>query len=277
VPRVSVLFPAHRVNPFMADALKSLINQSYTDFEVLFLDNSQDGIAEKHWNIDPRIVHVKLDSRFGLAESLNAGIAISTADYLARMDYDDLSLTNRLEKQIMFMDQNLEVCILGTGARVIGLDIDENAKSGNSLRRPLTQQQVIPYLLEKNPLIHPTVMFRRSLFQNSKMRYRNRYDGAEDLDLWTRASHVTSIANLDEELLEYRIHPGQFSREDSINSVQLALRCRIRHAIWVMIKIPGLRKKALKSLVRSTLKFLQVFPTSLKSKSFNKFNESKFE
>lgn len=277
MPRVSVLFPAHRVNPFMADALKSLINQSYTDFEVLFLDNSQDGIAEKHWNIDPRIVHVKLDSRFGLAESLNAGIAISTADYLARMDYDDLSLTSRLEKQIMFMDQNLEVCILGTGARVIGLDIDENAKSGNSLRRPLTQQQVIPYLLEKNPLIHPTVMFRRSLFQNSKMRYRNRYDGAEDLDLWTRASHVTSIANLDEELLEYRIHPGQFSREDSINSVQLALRCRIRHAIWVMIKIPGLRKKALKSLVRSTLKFLQVFPTSLKSKSFNKFNESKFE
>jgi glycosyltransferase involved in cell wall biosynthesis len=82
----------------MADALKSLINQSYTDFEVLFLDNSQDGIGQEHWNIDLRIVHVKLDSRFGLAESLNAGIAISTADYLARMDYDDLSLTNRLEK-----------------------------------------------------------------------------------------------------------------------------------------------------------------------------------
>lgn len=277
MPRVSVLFPAHRVNPFMVDALKSLVNQSFTDFEVLFLDNSKDGISEKHWNIDSRIVHVKLSSRFGLAESLNAGIAISSADYLARMDYDDLSHTNRLEKQITFMDQNPEICILGTGVRVIGMDIDENAKSGNSLKRPLTQQEVIPYLLEKNPLIHPTVMFRRSLFQNSKIRYRSRYDGAEDLDLWTRASHITSIANLDEDLLEYRIHPGQFSREDSSNSVQLALRCRIRHAIWVMFKFPDLRKQAFKSLVRSMLKFLQVFPIFLKSKNFNKFNESKFE
>jgi len=277
VPRLSVLFPAHRINPFMVDALESLLRQSFRDFEVLFLDNSIDGIDARYWNLDARITHVKLSSKFGLAESLNAGIEISKSEYLARMDYDDLSLPMRFEKQIQFMDANPEISILGTGARVIGLDIDANAKSGQSLRRPLTHREVIPYLLEKNPLIHPTVMFRRSFFEISKIRYRSRYDGAEDLDLWTRASHVVGIANLDEDLLEYRIHPGQFSREDSLNSVQLALRCRMRHALWTIFRVPALRVRAIKSLLKTCLKFLRHYPTALMSKNFDKFSESRFE
>lgn len=277
MPRISVLFPAHRVNPFMAEALRSIMNQSFKDFEVLFLDNSVEGIDPANWNFDDRIRHIKLNSRFGLAETLNAGIAISDAEFLARMDYDDISHPERFAKQIQFLETNQDISILGTGAKVIGMDIDDHAKYGDSLRRPHNPSEIVGYLLEKNPLIHPSVMFRSNFFHISSIRYRRSYDGAEDLDFWTRASHVVGIANLDEDLLEYRIHPGQFSREDSLNSVQLALRCRIRHAAWIIIHRPELRLRAIKALARGIIKFVRHYPAMLKTQKFSKFRESKFD
>lgn len=276
MPRISVLFPVHKLNPFLTEALESLITQSFEDFEILFLDNSEFGIPKSVWDIDARIRHVKLNHEFNLADTLNAGIQMSKSEYIARMDYDDISVHNRFEKQISFFESNPNISILGTSAQVFGGSFDDNAKPGTSLTRPESSEQVIEYLLEKNPLIHPTVMFRRSIFDEHQLRYRAKYNGAEDLDLWVRASRKCGIANLQEDLLRYRIHSSQFSREDSVNSVQLSLRCKISHACWVIFRIQRLRKHALKVLLKTTFRFIWTYPKYVFNSKFNKFNNSTF-
>ena len=138
--------------------------------------------------------------------------------------------------------------------------------------RPEDWREVVPYLLDKNPLFHPTVIMRRKSLIDQKLFYNQKYDAAEDLDLWMRASHRVRISNISEVLLEYRLHPNQFSREDGINSRFQAAKIRVRHSIWFIYNHPSEWKKGLKSLIRNLNFIIQNFPIYVSRKKFNKFN-----
>ena len=268
---ISVLFPAHKINPYLKNAILSILNQSYKSFELLFLDNSLLGIKENYWNIDSRIKHIKLPGTFGLAESLNAGIERASGKYLARMDFDDESLPDRFELQIKFLEKNQAIDILGTGIEIFGEDIDSNSKPGEFLIRPEKPEEILSFLLYKNPLFHPTVMMRTESIKRNNLRYNPKYDAAEDLELWMRASHKVKIANLQAPLLRYRLHKSQFSREDSFNSVYQTNKVRIRHAFWVLIFVRNQRLNASKALIRSIMTFPLNFFKKLSSSKFKKF------
>jgi glycosyltransferase involved in cell wall biosynthesis len=271
VPAISVLLPVHKVNPFLQEALDSILTQTFEDFELLFLDNSVDGVTEHVWNIDPRILHVKLSGKFGLSESLNAGMEIAKGKYLARMDFDDVSLPDRFQRQFDFLETNPWIAIAGGGIEIIGAEIDLNATPGQLMYRPSSSEEILYFLLNKNPLFHPTVMMRTSSMKKNKLFYNKKYDAAEDLELWVRASHKVAISNLSDVVLKYRLHSNQFSREDGTNSQYQASIARMRHALWMATHKRKKRLSSIKTLIVNFNKFRKLYFLKRSEKNFKKF------
>jgi glycosyltransferase involved in cell wall biosynthesis len=231
---VSITFPIHKVNEFAEQALNSLLNQSYQHIEIMFLDNSLTGLHNCFDFTDQRIRYFKLPPDFGLAETLNFAIDNAKGKYLARMDYDDISLPSRILEQVRFMEENANIVISGTNIVVIGKAIDSNVEPGQEVKRKFVHNEITYGLLANNAFFHPTVIFRLDDLKKAKLRYRKAYDSAEDLDLWCRASRVVKLANLDKALVLYRVHANQYSRLDGHTSNFKANRVRIWHSLWLM-------------------------------------------
>jgi glycosyltransferase involved in cell wall biosynthesis len=231
---VSVTFPIHRKQDFAEMALESILSQSYCPIEVLFLDNSQSGLKDLFNLTDKRIRYFKLPPEFGLSDTLNFAIDKARGAYLARMDYDDIALPERIAVQVEFMEKHPEIGISGANILIIGSSIDSNVSPGQVVKRKFSHEDITINLLTNNAFFHPTVIFRLSEIRKYNLKYRASYDSAEDLDLWCRASRVIKLANIDQALVRYRLHPNQYSRLDGANSNFVANKIRIRHAIWLI-------------------------------------------
>jgi glycosyltransferase involved in cell wall biosynthesis len=268
---ISVLLPVHRSGIYLADAIQSIVNQSFSDFEILFLDNSEHGLSEEEWNLSEKIRHIRLPREYGISEALNAGIIESSSKYVARMDSDDISKQNRFELQVSYMESHPNISILGGGIEVIGADLDANVRVGDTVLRSIESAKMQEYLLYKNPIFHPTVIIKREDLIKNNLFYNKKYDAAEDLDLWMRASHKVLIANLDQVVLNYRIHPSQYSREAGINSQFLAAKLRIRHSMWMIFFRPLSSIQAFKVLLKN-FQTLAILGRAYKNRpTFNKF------
>jgi glycosyltransferase involved in cell wall biosynthesis len=199
--------PVYNARQFVGEAIQSILDQSYRDLEFIIVnDGSNDGSGDIIAAFkDPRIKVITIENR-GIAGALNEGIRNSTAPFIARMDADDISLPERLEKQICFFRDNSEVGLLGTWATVIETD----GSPRGHLRHPISNGHMQFELMFNTPLVHPTVMFRRSLLERSGL-YDARQDVFEDYDLWSRMARHTQMANIPEELLLYRAVPTGIS------------------------------------------------------------------
>lgn len=269
---VSVLLPAHKDNPYLEEAIQSLLEQTHKNIEILFLDNSKDGLDEKVWNKSSKIRYIKLPGKFGLSETLNAGINESRGTFLLRMDYDDICSPNRIYEQLRYMQEHPEIGVCGSFAEVIGMDIDSNVVPGEIIKRPTNPDAIIEYLLYKNPLLHPTVLMRSSMIAKYKLSYRKKFDSAEDLDLWSRCAKNFDLGNVGLSLIQYRIHESQYSRIDSVNSQLQSALVRRRHSAWVIFHKKPLRKKALKVFLKNSLKILNIKYSILFRSGFRKFD-----
>ena len=270
-PRVSILLPAHKTNIFIFEAIESIMNQTYSNLELIILDNSILGLDFEDFEINPRIKILKTDSRMGLSEVLNYGIKQTNSVYLARMDYDDVSVPERIAKQVEFLEKNRDVGIVGGFVRYIGKEYDSKSIPNSIVTRPANHYDLLEFMLTKNPLFHPTVMFRRSELIRMKSHYSQRYDGCEDLELWSRAVRITKIANIPEVLLEYRTHDDQFSRLAGAETNYLANVVKFKYAFWCLLHRPKLRLKALRTIVRTVQRFPNLRLIRSKSRYFSKF------
>jgi glycosyltransferase involved in cell wall biosynthesis len=267
---VSVTFPIHKKHEFADLALNSILNQTHHRVEVLFLDNSLSGLRDSFDFTDKRIRYFRLSPSFGLADTLNFAIDQAQGTYLARMDYDDIALPERIAVQVEFMEEHPDVGVSGTNILIIGNAIDKNVSPGQEVRREFIHENITRNLLTKNAFFHPTVIFKLSEIRKHNLRYRSSYDSAEDLDLWCRASRVLKLANIDRALLKYRLHPNQYSRLDGVSSDYFANKARIVHAIW-LIKTKRIEFfLGLKVCMKLTFKMLFLFPKKKRS-SFKKF------
>lgn len=201
-PLVSVVLPVFNGERYLFEAIQSILNQSYKNFELILInDGSTDkspGIIKDFAGLDSRIVVISRENR-GLVESLNEGIVAARGKYIARMDADDIACTKRFEKQVAFLENNANVGILGTWVEIFG----ENQVS-KIWQPPPKDEECRAMLLFSNPVAHPSVMMRKQLFDNFKIRYRKEFKNIEDYDLWVQAMDVTAFANLPEPLLRYR-------------------------------------------------------------------------
>ena len=270
LPLVSITFPIHKVHEFAVEALDSLLKQTYPLIEILFLDNSMHGLESKFDLSDQRIRYYKLPSDYGLSQTLNFAIEHASGEYLARMDYDDISLPNRIAHQVEFMEINRDISISGTNIIIIGSSIDDNVKPGQEVKRRFFHNEIVRNLNSNNAFFHPTVIFRLDDLRISKLRYRPKFDSAEDLDLWCRASRILKLANLDEALLMYRLHPNQYSRLDGDTSNYVADRIRLRHTIWLIVTRKSKLLAGLKTILKLYLRMRRLKSLRVKSQ-FDKF------
>src|SRR5690349_23996482 len=205
-PAISVLLPVHNGAPFLRKSIDSVLSQSFPDFELIIInDGSTDESAQiiLSYN-DERIRYVENERNIGLIESLNKGIELAKGQYIARMDADDICVSDRLLMQKKFLDENTDISFVAT--TVTYIDENEEITGFWDLDRETISEDLIrETMIRKNYISHPTVMGKSTDFK--KLRYKPYQKNIEDYDLWLRAlNRGLRIAKLPTPLLLYRQH-----------------------------------------------------------------------
>ena len=203
---VSVIIPLYNETKYLNEALDSICNQTYDNLEILIIDSSTDPSVEKILKNYSEKIKVIKQEKCGVAAALNCGLENAQGAYIARMDADDISMSNRIEQQVEFLSNNLMIDVVGS--RAIVIDAEGRTEWTSSV--PCLHENIETNLIFENPMWHPTIMFRKKLVDEGW-----RYDTSkrtEDYDLWTRliASGV-KFANIYDVLLKYRQYGGNCS------------------------------------------------------------------
>lgn len=221
VPKVGVVIPCYNAEKYVASALTSMRLQALfdqdgnQDFEIIAVD---DGSTDRTWEIlqefkesgGEKIRLFRSPRNQGVTKTLNYGLLMSRSEYVARMDADDISLPDRLPKQVSFLDANPDVGILGT--RFWSMDERlEKVHWANDV--PTDPDEIAGTLLDRCCMGHPTVMMRRKVIETIGGYDEDpRCKAVEDYEFWLRASRNFKIANLPDYLLKYREYDGQVTR-----------------------------------------------------------------
>ena len=216
-PAISVAMSVYNGERFLADAIASVLAQSWSDFEFLMIDDgSTDGslaIMQRCAASDSRIRVITRENR-GLVASLNQLLAQARSPLIARMDADDICLPDRFSRQIGFLAANPDHGVVGS----LTDDIDEHGQpyAMTPANHPLSHDAFLERIDSFGQLLaHPTVMYRRDVVL-SVGGYHSAFRHCEDYDLWLRLAHRTRIANLPERLLRYRHYAEQVSNRHAL-------------------------------------------------------------
>ena len=204
-PLVSVLMPVYKTAPYLREAMDSMLCQTFKDFELIVLNDCSPDNAEEILDAydDSRIVRYKGENNVGLSNVLNVGIGMARGKYIARMDSDDISLPNRLQIQVDYLETHSEIDLASVGMQLFG------AKESVWIRERNPEKVKIEALFH-SPVLHASSMWRKDSFERHGLRFRQEMVPAEDYDLWTRAMlKGLKLMNLPEVLYEYRIHEAQ--------------------------------------------------------------------
>ena len=223
-PAVTVLMPVFNGAAYLREAIGSILEQTFGDFELLVVN---DGSTDDTPSIlrscrDPRLRVLDNGANLGLIASLNKGLDAANGEFVARMDADDVALPRRLERQAAYLQIAPSIGVCGTWFRTFG------GTRPTVVRPPVGPDDMAAKLFYESPLAHPTVMFRRMLFAAHGLRYSQDFAHAEDYELWTRAAEVTALANLPEVLLRYRQHAEQVSAAKAAKQDETVKRILLR-------------------------------------------------
>lgn len=207
-PKVSVLMSAYNNEKYLKKAVESILNQTFKSFEFLIIN---DGSTDETVDIlksckDSRIKIINNNKNIGLTKSLNKGLAIAQGKYIARMDADDISLPERLAKQVDFLEAHPAVGVVGSAVQLI----DDSGKPSFICSFPSEHGFIKWCLYFYNPIPHPVVLMRRNVIDKVG-GYTSHTIYAQDYDLWGRLSGVARLANLPDVLLYLRKHDANVS------------------------------------------------------------------
>ena len=281
-PLISVVMPVYNGGVYLKEAIESILNQTYKNFEFIIIDdgstdNSLSIIKEYAFN-DNRIIVVDRENR-GLITTLNEGIDLAKGKYIARMDADDISLPTRFEKQFKYMEQNnLDIC---GGDFII---IDEKGKEIKHSVVPKSFKEIVLTLGFNVPFAHPSVFIKKSFLIKHKIKYGGSGKKfAEDLDMWlTMFNHGAIFGNVNDKILLYRIVPTSLSR---INSKMINKEIEIqfnnfvnkqhnvyKQCIYDIVEVKSLTKEQQILLIRSIFALKSNFNLKLLFKALQKVN-----
>ena len=221
--KLSVLMCVHNGEEFLKEAVKSVLDQTFSDFEFLIVDDaSSDSSAEILSSFaDPRIQVIKNESNLGLTKSLNKGLKIAKGEFVARMDADDICLPHRFETQIDFFTRHPEIDLVGSHVSFIG-------SSSGIGGFPEAHEVIKVTALANSPFAHPAVMWRREVFERLQLTYDESYRTSQDFELWSRAVHKVKTANIPEALIYYREHFKQITKSKQKNQQDNARRTKLK-------------------------------------------------
>lgn len=214
IKKISVLMPVYNCGKYIRGAIRSILNQTFTDFEFIIID---DGSTDNTETIirsftDKRIIYHKTDHK-GTSAALNYGITLCSNEWIARIDADDLNISSRLEKQVRFLADNPEIDILSSWS----VYFRDPAKILFLLEEPLTHDEIHRYLDLHNPLNQSALICRKEIF--SRYRYNEQMNSYEDFELLYRLRDEYKLANMPEYLVYTRLHSGSRTAVGSRNSM----------------------------------------------------------
>lgn len=207
-PRVSVLMPAYNSEEYIGEAIESILNQTFTDFEFIIInDGSTDNtvnIIRKYAKQDKRIKFINHKNNRGVAYIRNELLDNAIGEYGTFFDSDDISLPKRLQTQVDFLNNNPDISIVGAFMQTIPAN-----KLWNTLQNP-----GILDLYIANPIPNTAVMFRMQDINNHNLRFDVTFKTAEDYDYWQRVIKVLKIHILPEVLVYYRVMKPSLSHNN---------------------------------------------------------------
>lgn len=264
-PLISVLMPAYNSEKYIAEAIQSILDQTYKHFELIIMN---DGSSDKTSEIidsfsDPRILKVHCAQNRGLVATRNALIELARGKYIAYLDNDDTAFPERLQNQLEFLEQGkADLC---SGAyETYNEETGERRKS----KERYTDSDLKALITVYCPLCNPAVMGRAEIFK--KFLYRPGNDHAEDYSFWQEVALAGyALGNLRQSLITYRIHPHQISRLQNISAAKIFDRCRRDYVQGLGIN-PALCPKQMPFLRRMFMapEFLLLLNRKLKKISF---------
>lgn len=227
-PAISVIMPVFNSQRYLAEAIESILDQTFTDFEFLiFDDGSTDrspAIIREYADKDARIVAEFSAANKGYVVHLNQGIRRARGRFIARMDSDDVSMSHRLEKQVQYLKDHPAVGIVGSSAIII----DHEAKQLRINRRESDPLLIKWTTFFTNPFYHSSLLIRKSLFDRVGF-YDAGMQPAEDRDMWLRAFYETEFGNIVEPLIKYRVHEKSISITGQERQVKNSEQCLNAH------------------------------------------------
>ena len=211
-PYVSVLMPCYNAEKHLEEAISSILNQTYTDFEIVAIDDCSSDqtleILHRFAEIDKRIKVYKNDENLKLVKTLNKGVNLCKGKYIARMDSDDIALPQRLEKEVQYLDEHNDYGIVSTQFSTFY----DSPEKLYPYTNPTEFEELQSYLLFKSGICHPASMIRKTVFTDLGLQFEEQYLHVEDYAFWSKALYKTKLGNIGgESLLLYRVHPSQVS------------------------------------------------------------------
>lgn len=259
-PLVSILMPVYKTARYLREAMDSMLTQTFTDFELIVLNDCSPDNAEEILDsyTDPRIVRYKGEKNAGLSNVLNVGIGMARGKYIARMDSDDLSMPERLQIQVDYLEAHSDIDLVSVGMQLFG------AKEEVWLREQDPEKNKIIALFH-SPILHASSMWKKDSFEKYGLRFRQEMVPSEDYDLWTRAFvKGLRFVNLRQVLYMYRIHPEQASTNTSLT----AEKDRQVQQNYLKAVLPTLSQK---NRERFPDKLWPIFFANLRTGFFDKF------
>ena len=237
MPKISVVMPVYNGERYLKEAVDSILNQTLSDFEFIIIDDGSTDSTEdiiKSYS-DSRIKYIKNEKNLGVALTLNKGLDAATGEYIARMDADDISLSDRFHKQTAFMEEHKNIAVCSGIMEYFG-----EIKTPKCYTVFGIENMRINMLFD-SCLYHPAVMMRRSVIEAEHYRYDNAFDKVEDYELWTRVMLKYDIDNVNSVLLRYRIHKNQvtqnYTEEHNIRA------SKVRHNLLRSLGVDGTDKE----------------------------------
>ena len=275
-PKITVLLPVYNCELYIKTAVESILNQTFTNFELLIIDDaSTDATVSilKKFD-DPRIQLIEKPLNSGYTNSLNYGLKIAKGQYIARMDADDISYPERFARQIAYLDNHPDVVVCGTTYKIVDND--------KKIILPQDHEAIKIGLLWGNCVSHPSVMIRKKIVDDFSIRYDTSKEPAEDYDMWVRLLSIGKLHNLKEILLEYRVYGNQVSRKRAEEQKKNDIAAKLLLLQYLDIKWNDLELEFLERQFAKTevVKFqdLQIFKTiqkKLEKANISGFFESK--
>lgn len=211
---ISVIMPIYNGELYLREAIESILNQTYSDFELICIDDGSTdntlNILNEYSAIDDRVIIVSRENK-GLIHTLNEGLSRAKYDFIARMDADDISHEDRFIVQVNYLKAHLDVAVVGCAYEYI----DENAKVIGVRKAYESDFLLKSICLLGSPFAHPGVMINRTLLSN-ELYYNSDFKHAEDYELWVRLARKFKLGSINKVLLKYRVLNSSVSRNNFV-------------------------------------------------------------
>lgn len=231
-PAISIVMPVWNAQVHLNEAVESILAQTFRDFEFLIVDDGSTDrtpeILAHHAAKDSRIRVIRL-THGGIVQALNKGVAEASAEWIARMDGDDVSHPTRLEKQWLAIQRNPAAIFCHCHTRIIG-DPNLVTHAGHFIR---TKALLALRLCFQCPIVHPTVIYHKQTFLECG-GYEPFEEYAEDYGLWGRLLMKGEVVGVAEPLLDFRVHQASVSKQMSYEQQRITECVTLRHCGWFM-------------------------------------------